>query len=145
MKHFETLDHMRSKINWKSFTKGINLNIFPFFSPKRIYEYTYVFIYVLRCAIWYHLYNLKNVKNTHEGVLRLVKLQAKSFKLYKWYQIAQRNTYSLALTYVMTSFRSKDVFPNDHISRILQKYFTNLTKATPKRYSSQSVCCWPTF
>ena len=22
----------------------------------------------MRCAIWYHLYNLKNVKNTHEGL-----------------------------------------------------------------------------
>ena len=42
----------------------------------------------------------KNVKNTHGGVLLLVKLQAKSntpswvfftfFKLYKWYQIAHR-------------------------------------------------------
>ena len=32
--------------------------------------------YVMRCAIWHHLYNLKNVKNTHEGVLILVKLQA---------------------------------------------------------------------
>ena len=30
----------------------------------------------MRCAIWYHLYNLKNVKNTHGGVLLLVKLQA---------------------------------------------------------------------
>ena len=28
------------------------------------------------CSIWYHLYNLKNVKNTHGGVLLLVKLQA---------------------------------------------------------------------
>ena len=28
------------------------------------------------CAIWYILYNLKNVKNTHGGVLLLVKLQA---------------------------------------------------------------------
>ena len=27
--------------------------------------------YVMRCAIWYHLYNLKNVKNTHGGVLLL--------------------------------------------------------------------------
>ena len=26
------------------------------------------------CAIWYHLYNLNNVKNTHGGVLLLVKL-----------------------------------------------------------------------
>ena len=27
---------------------------------------------VMLCAIWYHLYNLKNVKNTHGGVLLLV-------------------------------------------------------------------------
>ena len=32
-------------------------------------------LYVMRSAIWYHLHNLKNVKNTHEGVF-LVKLQA---------------------------------------------------------------------
>ena len=31
---------------------------------------------VMRCAIWYHLHNLKNMKNTHGGVLLLVKLQA---------------------------------------------------------------------
>ena len=28
------------------------------------------------CAIWYYLYNLKDVKNTHGGFLLLVKLQA---------------------------------------------------------------------
>ena len=28
--------------------------------------------YVMRCAIWYHLDILKNVKNTHGGVLILV-------------------------------------------------------------------------
>ena len=53
------------------------------------------------CAIWYHLYNLKNLKITHGGVLILVKLQAYStppwvffafFKLYIWYQIAQNIT-----------------------------------------------------
>ena len=60
------------------------------------------------CAIWYYFYNLKEVKNTHRGVLLLVKLQASVhnfaknnnlpcafstfFKLYKWYQIAQRIT-----------------------------------------------------
>ena len=55
----------------------------------------------------YHLYNLKNVKNTHGGVLLLIKLQAKAkasnftksntppwvfftfSKLCKWYRIAQ--------------------------------------------------------
>ena len=31
------------------------------------------------CAISYHLYNLKNVKNTHGGVLLLVKLQASAY------------------------------------------------------------------
>ena len=37
---------------------------------------------VMRCAIWYHLYNLKNVKNIHGGVLLLVKLQARRLQLY---------------------------------------------------------------
>ena len=36
------------------------------------------FKYVVRCAIWYNLYNLKNVKYTHGGVLILGKLQAKN-------------------------------------------------------------------
>ena len=35
------------------------------------------------CATWYHLYNLKNVKNTHGGMLLLVKLQAKPATLLK--------------------------------------------------------------
>ena len=34
--------------------------------------------YVVRCAIWYYSYNLKNVKKTHGGVLILVKLQAEA-------------------------------------------------------------------
>ena len=54
------------------------------------------------CTIWYHLYNLKNVKNTHGERFFLVKLQAEAcnftkskthswvfftiFKSYKWYQ-----------------------------------------------------------
>ena len=64
---------------------------------------------MMRCAIWYHLYDLENVKNAHGGVLILVKLQALGcnftkistlpwmfftfFKLCKWYQIEQRITY----------------------------------------------------
>ena len=38
--------------------------------------YVTFFIYEVRCVIWYHLYNFKNVKDTHGGVLLLVKLQA---------------------------------------------------------------------
>ena len=33
----------------------------------------------MRCAIWYHLYNLKNLKNTHGGVLLLIKLLKVTF------------------------------------------------------------------
>ena len=54
---------------------------------------------MMLCAIWYHLFHLKDVKNTHEGVLLLTKFQplrvslrhvfCTFFKLYKWYQIAQ--------------------------------------------------------
>ena len=42
----------------------------------RMGQYEKSEIYVMRCAIWYHLYNLKNVKNTDGRVLLLVKLQA---------------------------------------------------------------------
>ena len=47
-------------------------------------------IIVVRCAIWCHLYNLKDVKNTHGGVSIWVKLQAvtilieSSIKTWKW-------------------------------------------------------------
>ena len=30
-------------------------------------------LYVMFCTIWYHLYNLKNMKNTNGGILLLVK------------------------------------------------------------------------
>ena len=64
---------------------------------------------IMLCVVWYHLHNLKNMKNSHGGVLLLVQLQAsvsnftKSntppwlfftfFKLYKSYQLAQRTTF----------------------------------------------------
>ena len=32
-------------------------------------------VYQMFCAIWYHLYNFKNVKNTDGRMSRLVKLQ----------------------------------------------------------------------
>ena len=64
--------------------------------------------FVMLCVAWYHSFVLKNVKNTHGGVLLLVKLQANAcnftrsktppwvfftfFKLYEWHQIAQSTT-----------------------------------------------------
>ena len=56
---------------------------------------------MMRCAIWYHLHNFKNVKNTHGGVLLLVTLHKSNtppwvpstfFKFYKWYQTVQNIT-----------------------------------------------------
>ena len=49
------------------------------------------------CAIWYDLYNLKNIKNTHGGVLSLQLTKSNTppwvfftlFKLNKCYQIVQ--------------------------------------------------------
>ena len=35
--------------------------------------------YLMRCMIWYHFYNLKNVENIHEGLLLLVQLQDFNF------------------------------------------------------------------
>ena len=81
----------------------------------------------MRCAICYYLYNFKKVKNTHGGVLILVTLQASVckftkintppwvfftfFKLYKWYQIAQRITYkkrSSSVSYHICHFLLND-------------------------------------
>ena len=73
--------------------------------------------------VWYHLYNLKDLKSTHGGVLLLVTDKACNFtkcnippwvfftflKLYKWYQIAQiisfnefssRKAWSVLLFYI---------------------------------------------
>ena len=57
------------------------------------------------CVIWYYLYNLNNVENTHGEVILSVKLKVLAciftksfttpwvfftlFKLHKWYKIAQ--------------------------------------------------------
>ena len=49
--------------------------------------------YEIHCAIWYHLYNLKNLKNM--SVFQWVFL--KFFRLYKWCQIAQHILYDTIL------------------------------------------------
>ena len=66
---------------------------------------------VVRCAICYNLHNLKNVKNTHGGVLILVKCGLKSATLLK-------------LTLLHECF-----------SR-----FLNCTNGTKSRNASQMIC-----
>ena len=41
-------------------------------------------LYEMLCAVWYHLYNLKNVKNADGGVLLLVKLQVTKSNTPPW-------------------------------------------------------------
>ena len=57
-------------------------------------------------AIWYHLYNLKNVKNTHRGTpCNFTKTNTSPWvfvtllKFYKWYQIVQSMTYDVLWEY----------------------------------------------
>ena len=73
-------------------------------------------------VIWYRMYNFKNVKNSHGGVLLLVKFQAETcnftksntppwmfftfIKLYKWYHIAQR----IIATYRLVDVATRKLF-----------------------------------
>ena len=66
---------MCSKLTIKTVRSGIGYNIITKPSKNSLVYIMQCFAYYLR-PIWYHLYYLKNVKNTHEGVLLLVNLQA---------------------------------------------------------------------
>ena len=78
-------------------------------------------------AILYHLHNLKNVKNTHGGVLLLLKLQ-----LYKvWYQIAQ------CITTVSIKNTSPFQFSSNHL-KITKKLF-NILKLIITRTSGIKI------
>ena len=47
-------------VRWKRYSLGY---------PTLCLRTTFVqYLYVMRCAIWFPLYNLKNVKNNHQGV-----------------------------------------------------------------------------
>ena len=54
----------------------INHEVFKVFMCEEETSFLIYEAYVMLCVFWYHLYNLKTVKNTHRGVLLLVKLQA---------------------------------------------------------------------
>ena len=73
---------------------------------------TCTFTYLVLCAIWYHSYNLKKVKDTHGGVLKSNTppwVFLTFFKLYEWYQIAQSTTY-LSQTLKTTATERRAMF-----------------------------------
>ena len=69
--------------------------------------------YMMRCAIWYLLYNLKKVKNTHGEVFLSVKLQALSMGVFHVFQITQmvpnraKNHMYISMTKFCFSYFSK--------------------------------------
>ena len=95
------------------------------------------------CVIWYHLHNLKNVKNTHEGVLLLAKLQVLAcnfnksntppwvffpfFKLSKRYQITQRGTIILSYYSALSlyNFFKENFYLSRHLHFCVFGEFTN--------------------
>lgn len=80
-----------------------------------------LYLYETLCTICQHLYNLKNMKSTHGGVISLLKTcfqqlhpTTKSnttpcvfftfFRLCKWYQIDQRITYIFVAFFLFKNF-----------------------------------------
>ena len=101
--------HWKWKANWRQlfitdsilyffvFACGMD-RLCPFLRELR------VIMFEMLCVIWYRLYNFNNMKNTHGGMLLLLKLQALAFLAFfnshKWYQIAQCITFKDLLTFV---------------------------------------------
>ena len=85
--------------------------------------------YVVRCATWYHLYNLKNMKNTHEGVLILVKLQDSPI----WYYLHNfknvKNTHGGVL--ILVKLQALATLFHGYFS-----HFLNCTNGTKSRNTS---------
>ena len=92
------------KLSWKSVT-------FSKVAGSKSYK-------VVPCAIWYHLYNLVNLKNAHGEVLLLVKLQIKVTLLHGCFsrllictKVQNRATH-LMILYQLTKFQ----YPENKVS-----------------------------
>ena len=93
-------------------------------------------IYLVRCAIWYHLYNLKNVKNADEKWSLKNSFPTKMFftffTLYKWYQIVQNVSYFTinkilaGLMYSWLSTTSNFEYFSYYTGGISDQTFTNI-------------------
>ena len=46
--------------------------------------------YVMRCAIWYHFHNLKNVKSTYGGVLLIVTTNDERSLQFDWQKASEQ-------------------------------------------------------
>ena len=92
-------------IHFMSFFDFLNLkfdNVFWLFSEFSLSFMTWISTGRMNvwCTIWYNFYNLKNLKNTHGGVLLLVRLQAHTKCLMIWFMFA-----CIKLTHLWPMFR----------------------------------------
>ena len=105
-----SLHHNQNSAKLKLSMSCSQLNLRWFVSAQGRFHLTnFNRVYVMRCAIWYHLYNLKNVKNTHGGVLLFVKMQATVIgrlhsdqALHRIVLVARRNIMFALVFYKMT-------------------------------------------
>ena len=70
-RQFQCFTKSRCKNNkiWKKLSQRVNWKFKTSYGKALIGESEQRSAYVVRCAIWQYFYNLKNVKNTHGGVL----------------------------------------------------------------------------
>ena len=88
-------------------------NVFPMFT----------WIFETRCAIWHHLYNLKNLKSTHRDVLFLVFLQTDCTDGTK-----SRNAPHFVLSWLVlinSSINSHTIINNLLYSAVMKKFYRN--------------------
>ena len=75
---------------------------------------SYPEVIVAFCTVSYHFYNLKNLENTHGGVL------LSAFSLYKWYQVAHD------ITIKLWKRKFKWLFLVEFRANVYWKYFTGI-------------------
>ena len=101
-------------------------------------------------AIFYHLHSLKNVKNTHGGVLLLVKIKIFAcnftkgnttswvfftfFKLYKWYQIIQNITQEWLRRKKCVIYRLDIIFSITHVVQLIVSKINLFCQRDIRRY-----------
>ena len=91
-----------------------------------------VFHNVVRCGIWYHLYNLKNLKNIHGGVLFLVTKSNSSMGVFHVFQIVPSHTKN----HIWKGSKSQSGSRSNLIGHLLLHNNTNKTKL----WCSKSWC-----
>ena len=91
------------------------------FCILNVFWTSYVHSIVVRCVIWYHLYSLKNVKNTHGEVLIFVTLQAEAPN-----RSTHHNLYPASRRFtILWWFQGPDSWRPKGITRIEWKPFNN--------------------